>query len=338
MNTVLREAAAAATEPGSSGPPPPGDGAIRLKARDLMPLSVRSDRPATARALGHFGAIAVAAMLLWLSLGSWWMLPLTVLLGYPLAFLFTLEHETAHQTAFRSRWLNYLAGHLASFAILLPYEYYRAYHWEHHRYTQDPQRDPELAVPLPRSRLGLLWVCSGMPIWIGRLRLLFVHGVRGKVTVPWVPAEKRPLIVREARAYLAGYTLILAASIAMGSLAAVWLWLLPLMAGQPFLRPYLLAEHTGCAHTPDMLENTRTTYTNAIVRFFAWNMPYHAEHHAYPAVPFHALPRLNLLLAQHIVHTEQGYPAATATVVRHLIGDPRSQSRSATPTSHKETT
>ena len=55
---------------------------------------------------------------------------------------------------------------------------------------------------------------------------------------------------------------------------------------------------------------------------FAWNMPYHAEHHAYPAVPFHALRRLNALLATHIVHTEQGYPAATAAVVRHLLTEP----------------
>ena len=40
-----------------------------------------------------------------------------------------------------------------------------------------------------------------------------------------------------------------------------------------------------------MLENSRTTYTNALVRFLAWNMPFHAEHHAWPSIPFHALPR-----------------------------------------------
>jgi hypothetical protein len=65
----------------------------------------------------------------------------------------------------------------------------------------------------------------------------------------------------------------------------------PLLVGQGFLRPYLLAEHTACAFTRDCLENTRTTLTLWLVRLFAWNMPYHGEHHAYPAVPFHALPR-----------------------------------------------
>ena len=63
------------------------------------------------------------------------------------------------------------------------------------------------------------------------------------------------------------------------------------LLGQPFLRAYLLAEHARCPHVANMLENTRTTFTTALVRLIAWNMPFHAEHHAYPAVPFHKLPR-----------------------------------------------
>lgn len=315
-----------ATAPAVAGDAPPvaarstlhKPAAFRLKAQDLMPLSVREDAPAARRALGHLGAIAIGAVALWHALGTVWVVPLTLLQGYFIAFLFTALHETAHQTAFRTRACNYLLGHFAAFAIVLPYEYYRAFHWVHHRHTQDPLRDPELAMPLPQTWLGIAWLWTGMPIWIGRARMLFAHGVRGKVRVPWVPEDKRPLIVREARLYLLGYAVVIAASVLAGSLAALWLWIVPLMAGQLFLRPYLLAEHTGCAHSPDMLANTRTTFTHRFVHFFAWNMPFHVEHHAYPAVPFHALPRLHALLAEHIVHTADGYPAATAEVLRHL--------------------
>ena len=328
-SSVAAEAAAQAESTRNAGEA----AGFRLKAKDLMPLSERNDVAAARRVLGHLGAIVVLAAALWWTPGTWWAVPLTVLLGYVLAFLFTLEHETAHQTAFRSRAWNHVFGHLAGFAIFLPYEYYRVFHWDHHRYTQDPARDPELATPLPATRPGLLWTWSGMPIWISRLRLLYAHGVSGKVTVPWVPPEKRSLIVREARGYLFGYGLVLAASLAVGSAAGLWLWLLPLMIGQLFLRPYLLAEHTGCGHGLDMLENTRTTYTNAIVHFFAWNMPFHAEHHAYPAVPFHALPRLNKLLAEHIVNTEPGYRAATRTVVRHLLADEQAAQSPCPPSS-----
>ena len=56
-----------------------------------------------------------------------------------------------------------------------------------------------------------------------------------------------------------------------------------------------------------MLENSRTTTTNAIVRWLAWNMPYHAEHHAYPTVPFYRLPALHLLAKPYLKETEQGY-------------------------------
>jgi fatty acid desaturase len=291
---------------------------FRLKAHELKPLAVRSDAPAARHALGHFGAIALTAAGLWQTLGTVWAVPLAIALGYMLAFLFNALHEAAHQTAFRTRRYNYLLGHAAGLVIALPYGYYRAFHWDHHRYTQDPDKDPELAMPLPASRLGLLWYLSGLPTWRDRMRMLFVHGVLGRVTARWVPGDQRRSIVVEARCYLAVYAIVVAASIATRSLAALWLWVVPVMIGQLFLRPYLLAEHTGCARSANMLENTRTTYTNAVVRFFAWNMPYHVEHHAYPAVPFHLLPQLNALISEHITHSGRGYGGSTAAVLRHL--------------------
>jgi len=99
----------------------------------------------------------------------------------------------------------------------------------------------------------------------------------------------------------------------------VVVWIVPLLAGQVFLRPYLLAEHTACASTRDCLENTRTTRTWRLVHFFAWNMPYHAEHHAYPAVPFHALPRLHGHVKTRLANLAPGYIAATRTVNRDLF-------------------
>ncbi|MGR4001096.1 MAG: fatty acid desaturase, partial [Alphaproteobacteria bacterium] len=50
-----------------------------------------------------------------------------------------------------------------------------------------------------------------------------------------------------------------------------------------------------------------TTLSNPVVRFLAWNMPYHTEHHIYPTVPFHHLPKLHRLLSPHLVNREHGY-------------------------------
>jgi fatty acid desaturase len=80
----------------------------------------------------------------------------------------------------------------------------------------------------------------------------------------------------------------------------------------------LLAEHTGCPLVADMLENSRTTHTNRLVKTLAWNMPYHAEHHAYAAIPFHALPRLHEALKESIVHQSCGYLAVHRDVWRRL--------------------
>jgi fatty acid desaturase len=65
-----------------------------------------------------------------------------------------------------------------------------------------------------------------------------------------------------------------------------------------------------------MLENTRTTYTNVFMRALAWNMPYHAEHHAYPAVPFHRLPEVNRAIAPRLKTTAPGYIAVQRQILR----------------------
>jgi len=96
-------------------------------------------------------------------------------------------------------------------------------------------------------------------------------------------------------------------SVAFHSLDALIFWLLPLLAGQPFLRLFLMAEHTGCPFVDDMFANTRTTYTNAAVRLLTWRMSYHVEHHAFPSVPFFALSTVNALVRDRIAIAARGY-------------------------------
>ena len=112
-------------------------------------------------------------------------------------------------------------------------------------------------------------------------------------------------------------------SLATGSLAVLIFCLIPALIGQPFLRCYLLAEHTGCPLVADMLRNTRTTRSLAPVRRLAWNMPYHAEHHAYPSLPFHALPAAHLLLEDRILIQASGYLAVNREILEGLRERPR---------------
>ena len=92
-------------------------------------------------------------------------------------------------------------------------------------------------------------------------------------------------------------------------------WLLPLVLGQPLLRCITIAEHTNCSEDANGLTNTRTTLTSWPVRFFMWNMPYHAEHHLYPSIPFHALPRAHRHIRDRIRHLDHGYVAVNRDIV-----------------------
>ncbi|MGD9507528.1 MAG: fatty acid desaturase [Geminicoccaceae bacterium] len=231
-----------------------------------------------------------------------WLLPQGILI----VFLFTALHECTHRTAFRSEWLNRLVAACCGFLVLVPPEWFRCFHAAHHRFTHDPEHDPELASPEPRSRGEYLWRLSGLPLWRGSLQTLFVNAA-GRCADVYVPAGSRTPVAREARAMLGGYALLAAGSGLLGSDLLLWLWVTPALLGQPFLRAYLIAEHGRCPHVADMFANTRTTFTTSLVRRLAWNMPYHAEHHAYPAVPFHALPRFHRLVREHLKTTENGY-------------------------------
>lgn len=56
-------------------------------------------------------------------------------------------------------------------------------------------------------------------------------------------------------------------------------------------------------------------------------MPYHAEHHAFPAVPFHALPALHEWVRARIANLDPGHVAATVKENRYLSGGTTRPSR-----------
>jgi fatty acid desaturase len=95
-------------------------------------------------------------------------------------------------------------------------------------------------------------------------------------------------------------------------------WMLPQLLCQPFLRAYVLAEHTGCTLDRNGLTNTRTTLTSAAVRLLMWNMPFHAEHHLYPSIPFHRLPDAHAAIRDKLRFVQHGYLRWNFGIIRRL--------------------
>ncbi len=284
----------------------------------LKALSRRSDAHGLMQLGGHLAALgATGAAIAWTQ-GTLWLAPALVVHGMVLIFLFAPLHESIHRTAFKSRALNDAVAWVCGAVMLLPPVYFRAFHFAHHRHTQDPARDPELALLQPDDLGRYLLRVTGLPYWRERAATLLRHAFTGRIAQPFVTARLKPAVVREARLLLLSYAGIAAASVALESWAALLYWIVPAVLGQPVLRLYLLAEHTGCPFVPDMLRNSRTTRSNWLARRLAWNMPYHAEHHAYPALPFHALPTAHRLLAPRIETQASDYWAAHRDILTQI--------------------
>jgi fatty acid desaturase len=301
-----------------------GAAASPLSTQELRELQQRSDRRGLARLGGHLLSIG-AALWLYAELlarsSHWLLVGLGALaLGFTLVTMFAAMHECIHRTAFKSRRLNDLVGWGAGLLSFYNSTFYRYYHGWHHRFTQISGRDPELDDPKPTGVASYLLEMSGYHWWVGKLRT-HVRIALGRVNdYPFLSDGTRPKVVRSVRLQLCVYALAIAFGIAFGRPWFALYWLLPMALGQPLLRAILLAEHTGCSESDDAFTNTRTTHTLAPVRFLMWEMPYHAEHHRYPALPFFALAQAHEALGPHLAHVAQsGYLGVHAAVLRGLF-------------------
>jgi len=285
-----------------------------LPPEELSRLNRTADAPGLRHLSGHAGLILVFGV--WIAQG-WVLWPLALVAqGIVLCFLFTLEHEATHKTPFKTSWINEWVGRISGLLIVQPFEWFRYFHLAHHRFTNIPDKDPELvAGQKPETWREYIRHVSGLPYWRAMIGQT-IGNAMGLDPGPYVPERARPRVRTEARWMLATYALA-ALSLTLTPLL-FWIWLLPCLLGQPFLRLYLLAEHGRCAFVADMFENTRTTRSNRIVRFLAWNMPYHVEHHTLPNVPFHRLPELHERMEGRHRVTAEGYAEFTADYARRL--------------------
>lgn len=311
----------------------PAMGTLTLPGRDtldraaLTALSVKSNGPGLLRLAAHLSIIALGIAAVAAADGALWLkIPAMAALGFAWTTLFAPMHECVHATPFASRRLNRIVGWWTGAAVGWNSTYYRRFHAWHHRYTQDPDNDPELRTPKPHNGVAYLKRLSGLPYYVFQMRDLYRCATGQLHGLPYIPERGIGEIQRSALLQIGLYLAIGIASIATGSWAALEFWLLPMVLGQPFMRVILLAEHTGCTEDRNGLTNTRTTLASWPVRFLMWNMPFHAEHHLYPSVPFHALPKAHGAIGARLQHLSPSYPSAHADIRKDMqAGDTAGQ-------------
>jgi len=295
----------------------PGRNALAMGV--VRALSRRSDAHGLMRFGTHVACLAITGTLVWGSLSTWYLLiPAMTLHGFAIVTMFAPMHECIHRTAFKTRQLNEFFGWLAGVLCFYNSTYYRRYHTWHHRYTQDGDRDPELMTAKPRTFLEYAVHISGIPFWLTKPRELAMLAVGRVGHLPFIPADARRETAYSAATQLAVYIVAIAASVAAHNTLLLYFWLLPALLGEPLLRAILIVEHTGCSEDANGLTNTRTTLTMWPVRLLMWNMPFHAEHHLYPSIPFHQLPAAHDQLRENLTHLAPSYVAANRSVIQSL--------------------
>ena len=281
----------------------------------IKELMQRSDGPAIRDSIILYGSMIVLAaigVILW---PSWWSAPF--LFAYAVCYGSASDsrwHECGHGTAFKTGWMNDVVYHIASFMVVRNPYVWRWSHARHHTDTLIVGRDPEIAVmrapDLIKVALGFFGLPTVIKDWARMLNYAFT-GKIGAEEASFIPATEQHKVILIARVWTLIYAATLALALYSGSILPFLLVGLPRLYGGWQHVMVGLLQHGGLAdNVLDHRLNSRTVIMGPINRFLYWNMNYHLEHHMFPMVPYHALPRLHALIKDDLPSPTQGIIAA----------------------------
>lgn len=267
-----------------------------IPRKQMKALMKRTNREATIH-FGIWGVLligsCVGAVMTW---GSWWTVPFLLVYGVMYSMSDHHAHECSHGTPFRIRWLNEGLYWINGFMTLHETYYWRWSHTRHHTDTLHVGRDPEIAVMAPadvaRLFLDFFFITSGFT----QIRNIVKHAF-GRITGDgdhFIPRAERRKVIWNSRAYLAIFAATVGAAVVWQTWLPIFLVVTPRFYGGFFPQFFNITQHAGLKENcQDHRLNCRTFVTNPVFEFLYMKMNYHIEHHMFPAVPFHRLPKLH---------------------------------------------
>ncbi len=226
-----------------------------------------------------------------------------------------LQHEGAHSTLFKTRWLNdLLTDWLCARPVWQNLHKYRKHHIKHHTNTGlDSDPDISLHAEFPVSKASmtrkLLRDASGLTGLKTMVALLMMDLGLIEWTVAnkahRLPQQGRPwwnyvtTLLRNIHGMLITNAAIFGVLYAVGHARLYGFWVLAFVTVLPlFIRIRSIAEHGCLERGPNVFENTRTTRANWLARITVapHHVNFHREHHLMASVPCYHLPELHALL------------------------------------------
>src|SRR5690554_7349843 len=219
---------------------------------------------------------------------AWLALSIMAVLTY---LSYTPLHEAAHRNINGSNeglaWLNNLCGYLVAPMIAVPYASHRLEHFTHHRYTNQPDKDPDFLI----SGMGkgpfsaLLTVLKFL--WVQNTFFARQH---------WGNASRREKVIYCAELFVSFGWRILFLSLVSQSGAMVVV-LVGYLIGGAFTAYWFAYRPHLPYKEPKRYRNTNSLIMPTAMKPLEWfwlGQNLHSIHHLFPRVPFyryHALHR-----------------------------------------------
>ena len=295
---------------------------VRIDRRLLKDLSRRGNGPGLAYLAAWGLLMLLTGALVWLTLGTAWVWPAMFVHGVVLTVpTYSLSHETAHGTAFRSRRLNETVFWIASLLYGEEPLHRRYTHTNHHTYTWHVGLDSQMPFDTPLDFKGWIFDVSGLSVLRFQFRVLWQLSTKRytKLMREVSPEAELPKMTRNARIFSFVY-LAVAGLIAAGFAWPLWFYVLPRLIGGPIMLMFNIIQHAEMQeNSPSIIDSTRTFRTDFVGRFLYLNMNHHVEHHLYPQVPFFSLPALHEAVADQTPDPDPGFWRTNFDLLRVVI-------------------
>ena len=274
---------------------------IRIDRALLKSLARRSDRSGLAYLALWALALALTGTALWVVLGSAYVWGAVFVFGVVMSVpAYALSHETAHGTAFRTRWLNETVFWFTSLLYGEEPLHRRYTHTNHHTYTWYVGLDSQMPFDTPLTFKGWLYDISGLSIHRFQFRVLWQLATKRYTPLmrEVSPPAELPKMTRNARLFCLIYLGVIALIASGYGWPLLWFYVLPRLVGGPVMLMFNIIQHAEMQeNSSSIVDSTRTFRTNWVGRFLYLNMNNHVEHHLYPQVPFYSLPKLHEAVA-----------------------------------------
>lgn len=224
-------------------------------------------------------------------------------------FFFSVVHDSSHGAIAQNKTLNDLFGHIGMFFFgpLAPLNFARWIHMQHHRFTNDPVKDPDHFGHKKDIFMPLRWLnfdyyyTKYFLINAGPMRKKFMSRLIIQIVL---------VVVIVAVAFWLGY-----------GKEVVLLWLLPTRISSALF----VAMFVYLPHAPFKATAQENEYEASNIRAgWEWLLSplmtcqnYHLVHHLYPTAPFYRMQKLwKMRLAHHLA--KKPYYVGTFTVGKQV--------------------